>query len=249
MPATYLVRFDDICPTMNWTAWDRVERILRTADVKPIVAVVPDNRDPHLRVEAARPQFWRRVRAWQRDGWTIGLHGYQHRYETADAGIVGRNRYSEFAGLPEDVQRLKIERALAIFESEGVTPDVWVAPAHSFDTVTLRVLAANGVRRISDGYGLRPWTDRNGMLWVPQQIGRFRALPAFVWTVCLHHNGWGCADIGRFRRDIQTYRSRIAGFRETAASCGARPASLADRGSFGAMRLVRSLRPHAGAAR
>ncbi len=46
MKARYLIRFDDICPTMNWTIWEQVEQVLRTYHVQPILAVVPDNQDP-----------------------------------------------------------------------------------------------------------------------------------------------------------------------------------------------------------
>ena len=99
MLTRYLVRFDDICPTMNWTVWRQVEEALVEEGVEPILAVVPDNRDPNLTFDWPEPRFWDRVRQWQARGWTIGMHGYHHRYETEDAGIVGRNRYSEFAGL------------------------------------------------------------------------------------------------------------------------------------------------------
>jgi predicted deacetylase len=249
MPASYLVRFDDICPAMNWTVWKKIEHILQDSDVKPLLAVVPDNRDPHLEVGPRRDDFWHRVRDWQRRGWTIGLHGYQHRYESSDAGIVGRNRYSEFAGLSAEIQRVKIRNAVAIFAREGVTPEVWIAPAHSFDQNTLDVLKAYGIRRISDGYALRPWMDGRGMLWVPQQLGGFRPMPAFVWTVCLHHNGWGAADVRTFRHDIERYRSRISSFGEVAAKYETRRASFSDRLGGNAIRFARSLRLAAGGAR
>src|SRR5260370_42375028 len=48
--------------------------------LKPILAVVPDNQDPMLKVDAPVADFWDRVRQWQARGWTIALHGYQHRY-------------------------------------------------------------------------------------------------------------------------------------------------------------------------
>ena len=95
----YLVRFDDICPTMNWSVWTQIEAELRQRNIKPILAVVPDNQDAKLRVDSPRSDFWDCVRGWQALGWTIGLHGYQHRYVTQQSGIVGLNARSEFAGL------------------------------------------------------------------------------------------------------------------------------------------------------
>ena len=76
----YLLRFDDACPTMNWGVWDAVETELLRHNTRPIVAVVPDNRDPKLMADAPRAEFWDRVRRWQSIGWAIGLHGYQHVY-------------------------------------------------------------------------------------------------------------------------------------------------------------------------
>ena len=64
MPARYLVRFDDFCPGMNWRVWGQVERILRQADVSPVLAVVPDNQDQHLNVHPAATDFWQQVRNW-----------------------------------------------------------------------------------------------------------------------------------------------------------------------------------------
>src|SRR5688572_15384620 len=39
----YLLRFDDICPTMNWRVWAEIESVLIQREIKPLLAVVPDN--------------------------------------------------------------------------------------------------------------------------------------------------------------------------------------------------------------
>jgi predicted deacetylase len=217
MSATYLVRIDDICPTMNWSIWPAIETILVRNGVKPLLAVIPDNHDHFLNSCAAEKDFWNQVRTWRNRGWSIGLHGYQHRYVTRDSGIMGINRSSEFAGLPQGVQAEKLHAALAIFAREGVGPDAWIAPAHSFDFVTLELLRKNGLRRISDGFFLYPNLDSRGMLWIPQQLWRFRVMPFGVWTVCLHINSWGSQELRRFALDIETYRSRISSFDEVVA--------------------------------
>ncbi len=73
------------------------------------MAVIPDNRDRELMVSAPGvDDFWNSVRSWQKRGWTVGLHGYQHRYLTAVAGRYGRMPRSEFAGLPYEIQELKL---------------------------------------------------------------------------------------------------------------------------------------------
>jgi predicted deacetylase len=203
--AQYLIRFDDICPTMNWSVWRQVEEILARAEVKPMLAVIPDNQDEQLKVCYTNKSFWDEVRGWQTRGWTIGLHGYQHLYETSNAGLIGINKFSEFSGLCYTEQRSKLRQALDIFERERVVPDIWVAPAHSFDRTTLQALCDLGIRRVSDGFSLYPHLDSSGMVWIPQQLWRFRKMPFGLWTVCFHVNNWTGDDIARFGLEVQEF--------------------------------------------
>lgn len=208
MGARYLIRFDDICPTMNWAIWEQVEQVLCAYHVRPILAVVPDNKDPKLQVSPAREDFWEWLRAKQQQGWTIGIHGYQHLYETSDAGLLGVNARSEFAGLPLEQQREKIAQALAIFQQQEVHPQLFVAPAHSFDRNTLIALQDNGIGVISDGFFWKPvrWL---GMTWLPQQMWQFRAMPFGVWTICYHHNRFNERDLQLFARDVARFARAI----------------------------------------
>lgn len=208
MTARYLIRFDDVCPSMNWVIWEQIEAILSRHNIKPILAVVPDNKDPKLGTSNYTPDFWERVRCWQSAGWSIGLHGYQHVYETNYAGIVGHNNYSEFAGLPYSTQRNKLLKAIEIFKREGLLTNLWIAPAHSFDITTVRILAELEINVISDGYYRRP-VQNLGSIWIPQQIWRFRPFISGLWTVCYHHNNWRQLDISRFESDISTFARSI----------------------------------------
>lgn len=209
MTGFYLIRFDDLCPTMNWDIWTRIESVLLEFELTPVLAVVPDNQDPVLKVNSPRETFWEEVRKWQARRWTIGLHGHQHVYLTSDSGVVGIAPHSEFAGLPGDEQKAKLGKAVEIFRREGVTPDVWVAPAHSFDQATILALKAVGVPVISDGFALAPHQDSTGLLWVPQQLWKFRWRPFGVWTVCYHLNRWTDEDVATFRADVKHYREGI----------------------------------------
>ncbi len=226
--ARYLVRFDDICPGMNWQVWREIEKILADSDVRPMLAVVPSNEDAHLDVGPREARFWELVRGWQARGWTIGLHGYQHRYVTREAGLIGLNDRSEFAGLPAAEQADKLRRALEIFAAERVRPEVWIAPAHSFDLNTVAVLRDLGVDAISDGFYFSAHRDEHGMLWVPQQIWGFRYRPFGLWTVCYHHNDWTAGDLRRFAADVAAYRARITHFAEIASAPNIRKKSWHD---------------------
>jgi hypothetical protein len=215
LKAVYLIRFDDICPTMPWKVWDEVESFLMEAEVKPILAVVPDNQDPKLEADGAREDFWERVRRWQGMGWTIGLHGYQHLYVNRNPGMLGLNPDSEFSGLPFAEQDAKIRAGLGIFESHSIKADTWIAPSHSFDATTLEVLRRYGITSVSDGYYMRPGVDRDGMFWMPQQIWKFRPMPPGIWTVCYHHAEWNGGDVEAFKRDVLRFRGSISDFRQT----------------------------------
>jgi predicted deacetylase len=247
MSVKFLLRFDDICPTMDWKLWQEVEKILVEEDIKPLLAVIPDNQDESLHDAEPDQHFWDRVRAWQTRGWTIGLHGYQHRYVTQDPGILGRRNYSEFAGLPLHEQQAKLAKALEIFHRQGLRPKVWIAPAHSFDANTLQALASLGIRTVSDGFALYPHRDSHGMLWIPQQLGRLRPVPPGVWTLCIHLQDKEYADLANFRRMIRELRNRTTSFPEIAQAYAQRRKSLLDS-AFAALlnsaiRAKRALRP------
>ena len=184
----YLVRFDDVCPTMDWETWNKIEKVLVAEGIKPIMAVVPDNRDEKLKFAEENKNFWSKVIKWQKMGWSIAVHGYQHLYETSDSGLLGLNNYSEFSGLSYEQQTKKLKKAINIFNSHGVKPDLWVAPAHSFDETTLRVLTDVGLNIISDGFYMRP-VKYMDMIWIPQQLWKFRSFSSGIWTVCFHVNG------------------------------------------------------------
>jgi predicted deacetylase len=214
---------------MNWDAWTQVEKILLEFEVKPILSVIPDNQDETLKVQKGKMDFWDQVRAWQRWGWTIGMHGYQHVYVTDDVGLVGVNSRSEFSGLTLAEQERKLRSSRAIFDGEGVKPEVWVAPGHSFDETTVKLLPTVGMHYISDGFYLFPRRDSHGLVWIPQQFWRFRWMPFGVWTVCQHINRWTERDVARFRSDLASFHPAISDFAQIVALHSARRANLSDR--------------------
>lgn len=228
MSSKFLLRFDDICPTMNWPVWEKLEEVMNEEGIRPILSVIPDNRDSALYEAAPNDRFWDRVRGWQARGWSIGLHGFQHRYVTRNAGIVGLRKYSEFAGVSVDEQRNKLVKGLAIFKREGVIPECWVAPAHSFDKVTVKLLAELGVRTISDGLSLFPYRDAHNVVWVPQQLWKFRYVPFGLWTVCIHSDDELYLDANYFRQCIREYKGSIINLPEAVAAYSQRHHSVLD---------------------
>jgi predicted deacetylase len=213
---------------MNWEMWSRIEAVLLDRQIKPVLAVIPDNQDENLRFAPSRSSFWDEVRKWQGRGWTIGLHGYQHRFVTQQAGILGIHRRSEFAGVPLPQQEEKLLRALEIFRSNAVRPEVWIAPAHSFDWNTVAALQKLGITTINDGFAIAPHTDSRGLWWVPQQLWRFRWRPFGVWTVCYHHNRWTEGQFAQFQIDVSARREAIADLPAISAGYARRRHTLLD---------------------
>jgi len=207
--ATYLVRFDDICPTMDWESWEKIEKVLILLNIKPLLAVVPDNQDEKLMFGRENEKFWSRVRKWQELGWSIAIHGYQHSYKTKDPGLMNLNNYSEFSGLSFETQNDYLKKALAIFKDNTVDPDLWIAPAHSFDEVTLKILHGHGIKIISDGFYFRP-VERLNMIWIPQQLWKFRRFPFGVWTVCFHINNSTPMQLKKIISDLHTFKYKIS---------------------------------------
>jgi len=195
---------------MNWSVWSAIEGIVTSHGIRPIVAVVPDNRDPHLVAGPPRKDFWDLVKKWQAAGWTIALHGYQHTYVNKNAGMLGITAQSEFAGLPRAEQARKLASGIRIFKENGITCNAWVAPSHSFDAITLDLLSEMGVKIISDGLSKRPFSDHRELVWIPCQIWE-RIVPkrGGTWTVCCHHNAWNAKRLDSFKQDLDRFRSQI----------------------------------------
>jgi predicted deacetylase len=168
-PAQYLLRLDDLCLTASRPRWQRFLELIEEFGIKPILAVVPDNRDADLELAPADAEFWARMRALEAAGATIGLHGYRHLSNGRGRSLVALHRATEFAGVAEETQREWIRAGLEILRGQGLDPRIWVAPRHGFDAHTLRALRAEGVGVLSDGFARVPFV-RGGVTWIPQQL-------------------------------------------------------------------------------
>ena len=206
----YLLRFDDISPYMNWEVWDEIEMLLDALDIKPLVAIVPDCKDLNIMPSLGNDFFWDRVSEWQSKGWSIAMHGYDHiLFENKGKNIVNLSKTTEFSGLSYRAQANKIKAGLKIFQSNKINISTWVAPAHSFDKTTLKVLKDNDFSVISDGLFISPYSDKNSMLWIPQQLWKLRAMPFGIWTVCYHHNNWSEDNLKKFKNDVCKFKASI----------------------------------------
>lgn len=201
---SYLIRLDDACETQATNKWKAIEQILDRHGIKPIVAVIPDNKDSSLYLEGHNEGFWDNVRRWQDKEWTIALHGYRHVYHLTDKKrlIFPFYNRSEFAGLDLETQSNLLRKARERFAEHGIRPVLWVAPGHCFDRVTLQALKdETDIRTISDGVALFPYSEQ-GFTFVPQQLWWPKKKMMGTWTICLHPNTMSEEDIKAFDRDL-----------------------------------------------
>ena len=182
VPAQYLLRFDDLCPTFSRNRWERFLPLIDDFGVRPILAIVPDNKDVALECSEPDTQFWARMRAMEATGATVALHGYRHICRSRGRSLVPLHTHTEFAGVPEEMQHTWIAAGLEILCGHYLSPRLWVAPRHGFDWNTLVALRREGIEFLSDGFSRVAFT-RGGLTWIPQQLWSPVEKSQGLWTI------------------------------------------------------------------
>lgn len=237
----YIIRLDDASEYRDLEKWKKIETLFEQYEIKPVVGVIPDNKDPELAGQYPfDPNFWEKVKTWQEKGWSIAMHGYQHLLFSENGGINPVNSYSEFAGVPLDRQIQMLRNSTTIFENHGVIPQLFFAPAHTFDLNTLKALKkVSEIQIISDTVANDQYFE-NGFYFIPQQAGRVRSLPMKIVTFCYHPNNMGESDFRRLEEFLKRYKGKFVDFR--AVRLKKRKRNLYDRLLFKSYFWFRKLR-------
>lgn len=214
----YLIRLDDACPTMNHQNWESIELILDKYGIKPMVGIIPNNEDEKQTIDPIDALFFGRngsVSRWVSKKWAIALHGYNHCYTSSD-GLKGLNPMwtkSEFSGLTLQEQKEKISQGLSILLKNGIFPQYFFAPSHTFDENTLNALRSeSNIRIISDTIGFRPYKYKD-FVFIPQFGGTCKkALFPGIYTFCLHPSVMSEAQIRHTEDFIKKHREDFIGF-------------------------------------
>lgn len=213
----YLIRLDDACPTMDTNKWQRIENILDTYGVCPMVGVIPANKDQKQQIDVADTDFWAKVKAWEKKGWAIALHGYDHCF-ISDSGMSGLNplwERSEFAGVSLELQKEKIRKGVEVFRSNGVEPKYFFAPAHTYDENTLHALREeSNICIISDTIATKPYR-KDDFVFIPQMGGHCAEMKIpGIWTFCLHPSTMKDVDFVATEKFLQAHKDEMLGFDE-----------------------------------
>jgi predicted deacetylase len=227
-PAQYLLRIDDLCPTVSAEPWLQIRQLIEAFNLKPILAVVPENWDADLEVSPPDPFFWEQMRTLESAGAVIGLHGYRHICVNLGRSILGLSRASEFAGAAAEMQRTWIRVGLHILRGHGLSPRIWVAPRHGFDAQTLAALRAEEIHLLSDGFARVPFV-RNGITWIPQQLWSPVEKNCGLWTICVHPNTINDGEIDRLRAFLRAHASQFSSVDHLLAKVPIATLTLAER--------------------
>ena len=115
-----LIRIDDVAENMNWKYMDKCEELFDQIKIKPLLGVIPLNKDPDLKKFERKDNFWEKVRGWQKKGWEITMHGCNHLYtqKSDKKDIFNYGGNSEFYGLEYSKQLEKIRLGLNEFKKK-----------------------------------------------------------------------------------------------------------------------------------
>ena len=154
----FLIRLDDIAENMKWEFMEKIEILLDKFDIKPVLGVIPNNKDPELlSYPKKNANFWDQVRVWKGKGWEIGMHGTNHLYNRfcSKNDYLGHGGNTEFCDHSYHSQLEKIRAGLNKFKEENaLLTQSWVMEPKKKVKDILKELSINDLK-IKDFYRLK----------------------------------------------------------------------------------------------
>ena len=205
-----LIRFDDVAENMNWNLMDKCEKLFLDYNIKPVIGVIPNNKDHELLSFPHRKNFWDKVRFWQSKNWIIAIHGYNHLYDkvTNKKDFFKHGGNSEFFGHSLEAQIDKLKKSIEIFSKNKIKVRCFFAPNHTYDKNTFLALKSVGINEVIDGYGLIPYEYAN-IKFIPQLFYKPIFLPFGIQSTQIHLNTWNIEDFNNFENFIKKNAKKI----------------------------------------
>lgn len=184
----YVIRFDDINPRMNWQRFNKLKSIINKYKIKSILGVVPKCEDQSISKFTENKNYISHLQRMKADGDLIAQHGFTHIANSKYKNLFGMGGESEFAGLDYQTQYEKIYKGKNILIKNKLWQPIFMAPYHSFDKTTLKVLRNLGFELLTDGFSRYPY-KLYGMKFIPQLSSM--PLPTYlplISQLCIHIN-------------------------------------------------------------
>lgn len=209
------VRLDDITPDMDWEKFRRLETLLDKYHIAPLLGIVPDNQDENLMRNPVMLDFDKQIKEWEAKGWVLAMHGWKHIYTTKKGGLFPLNNFSEFAGVSKEKQKEMIVDGIEKLQKQGVKTNIFMAPAHSFDKVTLEVLKEAEFQYITDGFGVNPYEWR-GLTFLPIAFQKNKDIEkdSGYTTLVFHTNTMNEQDFLNFERVLEKHKEDFISYEE-----------------------------------
>jgi len=184
----YIIRFDDINPRMDWIKFNKLKSIINKYKIKSILGVVPKCEDKEIAKFPECKEYYFYLKKMKSEGDLIAQHGYCHINDSANKGLFGNKKKSEFAGLDYQTQYKRINKGKKILIENQIWQPIFMAPFHTFDKTTLKALKKLNFSLISDGFSRYPY-ELNGIKLIPQISSM--PLPKYlplISQLCIHIN-------------------------------------------------------------
>ena len=208
------VRIDDVCPTLNWANFNKVMDVIAAHNIKPLLGVVPDNKDKKLMKDEPKEDFWDLMQEYQKSGIMLAQHGTDHVYRNKKGGILKINKQSEMVGESKDAQKEFYLNGKNTLKEHGIETDIFMAPSHSYDNNTLEALKEIGFQYITDGYTNFNYVYK-GLVFVPcKNAARLWRFDKGIITLCLHPNGMSEQAIEEFDNTLTKYKDYLVDYSE-----------------------------------
>lgn len=190
MKTKYYIRFDDVCPTMNYDLFFRGIDLMKKYGIKPLLGVIPCNEDKTQLIDSERDDFWELIKKLKKEGYVIAMHGYKHVYDKENPRtLICGKKHSEFAGHSFEDQLAKIKKGKEKLESLGVFTDVFFAPGHTYDKNTLKALNVAGFKYMADSLSSKPYIQY-GIKCLPCKSFGISQRIKGINVAVIHSNEW-----------------------------------------------------------
>ena len=206
----YIFRIDDVHEKMDYEIFEKLTDIFLKNDTPVILCIIPENKEPILNSSNYQiDKYFTRIKLLKKNGSRLIMHGVFHQIEKNYKNYFGINNYGEFGYNSYEKQYRLLQKGKEIFiEKYGIGPNIFCAPAHSYNIETFKALKSLGFRIISDGISLFPYKEFE-LLFYPQLFWfPLKFLPG-IQTIAIHPQSLNSKKLKRIEKFVSENKKDI----------------------------------------